>query len=79
MEGTKAWESLEPGAGLPVDWPLAVAAGYPEEERIPPVYRTVGAGARRSRHRDDTGSVRSRTRMDFDHRVTGAMPGQFLR
>ena len=30
MEGTKTWESVEPGAGLPADWPLAVADGYPE-------------------------------------------------
>jgi len=50
MEGTKAWESVEPGAGLPADWPLGVADGYPEGGKdatsLPdrPNCRWLGAG-----------------------------------
>jgi hypothetical protein len=87
MEGSKAWESVEPGAGGLASgrrrWIPRGGKGYHQSTSRTELPLARSVQARKSRNRDDTGSVRSRTRMDFDRRVTGsrnqAMPGQFLR
>lgn len=77
MEGSKAWESVEPGAGgLAGLWPsspMDTQRGKGNHRTTSLPDRTAASSVQaRSRHRDDTGSVRSRTHMDFDQGVSGS-------